>query len=224
MLSCLSGLKDRDLSAISKSAWVRETTKDELLFKESDQAEQFFLLTKGAVKLFKTSLEGRELTVKLMKPGDCFCCASLYSGGRYHLGAHATERSELIVIPAKDLRDRLRDEIGEVGWKIIVGLCSEIRYLSNLIDELTFKDVEKRIINTLSRLADEGRRDDGVVFIELTHQDIASMTGTVREVVSRTLSRLKKEGAVMKSRSRGIMIDRNKLHALKDIRSRRSCN
>lgn len=211
ILPCLSGLRDKELSTISRLARIRNTGKDEVIFKESEPAEFFFALRKGTVKLYKTSEEGRELTVKIMRPGDYFCCAPLYSGGKHYVGANTVERSTLIVIPAKDFKEKLREEVGETGWKIIVSLCSKIRYLSGLVEDLTFKDVEARVVGALLRLADERHTDSNIVSLNLTHQDIASMTGTVREVVSRTISRLKTDGTILNGYGKGFKIDRYKL-------------
>lgn len=211
MLPCLSGLRDKELLTISRLARIRDADKDEVIFKEAEPAEFFFTLRKGTVKLYKTSEEGRELTVKIMRPGDYFCCAPFYSGGKHYVGANTVERSTLIVIPAKDFKEKLREEVGETGWKIIAGLCSKIRYLSGLVEDLTFKDVEARVVGTLLRLADERHTDSNIVSLDLTHQDIASMTGTVREVVSRTISRLKKDGIISNGHGKGFNIDRYKL-------------
>ena len=172
------------------------------------------MVTSGRVKLFKSSPEGRELAIKIMGPNDYFCCAPLYLDGRYSVSAVAMEDSSLVLIPVEDFKEMLNANVSEIGFRLISGLCSKIKYLSNLVGTLTFKDVEQRVILTLLRFAEEKSSEDNLVFLSLTHQDIASMTGTVREVVSRTMSRLKKDGIITDSSFRGFVIDKERLSGL----------
>lgn len=214
LLPCLSGLNEESLSIMAQLARIREVGKNDIIFEESGLVEYYFILKRGTVKLHKTSPRGRELIVKVMGPGDYFCCEPLYAGGRYLVGAVALEDSTLIVIPSEDFKETLGKAVGESAWKVILGLCSRIRYLSSLVEDLTFKDVEGRIILTLARLAEERSPEDGLVSLALTHQDIALMTGTVREVVSRIMSRLKRDGVIVDSHVRGFKIDKNMLLSL----------
>ena len=80
--------------------------------------------------------EGRELIIKIMGPGDYFCCAPLCSGGNYMVRGIALEDSTLIVIPSQTFMTVLRNSVGETGWKIISGLCKRIHYLSGLLEDL----------------------------------------------------------------------------------------
>jgi CRP/FNR family transcriptional regulator len=211
LLPCLSGLAGEEISFMEQMARPRKVPKGIVLFEEEEAVEFFFIVKQGAVKLYKTSKEGRELIVKIMGPGDYFCCAPLYAGGKYFVGAVALEDSLLITIPAEDFKKTLRSEVTEMGWKVISGLCNKIRYLAKLVEDLTFKDVEERVILTLAQLAEDRAPDTRVASLQLTHQDIASMTGTVREVVSRAMSRLKKEGVIIDSTVKGFRIDKEKL-------------
>lgn len=211
LLPCLSGLEGEEISFMKQMARLRKFPKGIVLFEEEEVVEFFFIVKQGAVKLYKTSKEGRELIVRIMGPGDYFCCAPLYTGGKYFVGAVALEDSLLITIPAEDFKRTLRSEVTEMGWKLISGLCNKIRYLAKLVEDLTFKDVEERVISTLAQLAEDRAPDTKVASLQLTHQDIASMTGTVREVVSRAMSRLKKEGVIIDSTVKGFRIDKEKL-------------
>lgn len=82
---------------------------------------------------------------------------------------------------------------------------------SPLVGTLTFKDVEHRVILALQRFTEEKSSQGKLVSLSLTHQDIASITGTVREVVSRTMLRLKKDGIISDSGVGGFTVDRKKL-------------
>jgi CRP/FNR family transcriptional regulator len=214
VLPCLTCLDAQDLDVIGQSSNERRIPKNSVIFRESDPVRFFFIVRSGSIKLFKMSPEGRELIVKIIGPGDYFCCAPLYAGERYFVSSVALEDSSLIVIPSDDFKERVCGSMGDMGLKVVAGLCGRIRYLSNLIEDLTFKDVEQRLIAALLRLADEKSPEENIVSLSLTHQDIASMIGTVREVVSRTMSKLKKDGGVIESTIRGFTLDRTILSNL----------
>ncbi len=215
-LPCLSGLRDRDLVGIAQISELKKIHKSDILFTEDDSVKFFFIVKTGMIKLYKTSREGKELIVKIMKAGDYLCCAPIYSGGRYFLNAVATEKSTLIMIPADSFKEILSGNLGQMGLMIISGLCSKIKYLSDLVENLTFRDVEQRVALVLMKLAGERAHGDHTAFISITHQEIASMTGTVREVVSRIMSKMKKNGVISSSSAGGFTVDRDKLALLLD--------
>lgn len=210
LLPCLSGLKDDDLGIIGRMARIRRYKKNEVIFEESERANFFFIVLSGSVKLYKTSPQGKELLIRVMRKGDYFCCAPLYCG-TYPVNAMTVDESALIVIPAEEFKGLISGGLSSVGLKIISSLCSRVRYLSDLVENLTFKGVEERIILSLLKLAEEKESDEDIVNLSVTHQDLASMTGTVREVVSRTISRLKKDGIIVETTARGLRISKAKL-------------
>ena len=214
VLPCLSGLGDEELWEIGQMARLKSVEKNCELFKIADPVEFFFIVKDGAVKLYKTSSEGRELIVKIVGPGDYFCCAPIFSGMTHYVNAMTIEESRLIIIPASNFKEVLRRGMSELGMKIIAGLCGRIQFLSGLAEDLTFKDVERRVAHTLLRLTEERSAAENIINLALTHQDIASMTGTVREVVSRAMSKLKKDGIITHTSVKGFSIDRERLRDL----------
>jgi len=213
-LPCLSGLKKDELSSIGGQARIRSFVKDEILFRESDPADFLFVVKTGHVKLFKTSSEGRELSIKIMGRHEYFCCAPLYLDGKYPVSASAKEDSSVVAIPSKEFKGVIGIGANEIGLKIISGLCKRIKYLSGLVENLSFRDVEQRILMALLRLSEEKAPGDNIVSLSISHKDIASITGTVREVVSRFMSKLKKDGVIVESNVRGFKIRKDKLKTI----------
>jgi CRP/FNR family transcriptional regulator len=177
-------------------------------------AGSFYILRTGSIRIYKASQEGRELLIKVMGPGDCICCAPLYGSKRHFVSAMTIEDSILILIPAEKFKEIILSKLNEIGSVVISCLCSRIEYLSALLSDLTFKDVEQRITTSLLRLAEEKAPHTLRTVLTLTHSDIAAMTGTVREVVSRTMAKLKREGIIIDSTVRGFTVDKGRLKAL----------
>lgn len=214
-IPCLSDLSEKEISVIADHVQVKKFYRNDILFREFDRLAFIFVVSDGRIKLFKTSSGGRELVIKIVGPHEYFCCAPVYLDGTYPVSAEAMEDSTLVVIPVKYFKEMISSSVSSLGIRIISGLCNRIKYLSILVEDLSFKDVEQRIVTLLLRMAEEKSPDQSKVYLTLTHQDIAAMTGTVREVVSRTMSKLKKEKVVTDSSVGGFTLDINRLSQLK---------
>lgn len=210
ILPCLTYLEDRELAVIGQIARLKGVAKDEIIFQESEPVKFFFAVRKGAIKLYKTSQDGRELAIKIIRDNDFFCCAPLFTGGGYFVNAQAVEDSNLIAIPSGGFKEILCGEMGEMGFGMLSSLCMKLKALSNLLEDVTFRDVEHRIMLALLRMAEE-KSQESIVHFSLTHHDIASITGSVRVVVSRTMSRLKKHGIIVESSHKGFRLDKERL-------------
>jgi len=108
------------------------------------------------------------------------------------------EDAEVLFISRKDFQNFCREH-PDVALKVIAVVGSRLRRLVGIIEELSFTTIRQRLIALILRLAEEGGTlsKEGIR-VELTknHQDLAAELGTVRELISRNLSRLQAEGFV----------------------------
>jgi CRP/FNR family transcriptional regulator len=94
---------------------------------------------------------------------------------------------------------------------------ARLRRLVGIIEELSFTTIRQRLISVLLRLAEtEGRQTQrGIEFqLPASHQELASQLGTVRELVSRNLTRLQAEGLIDVDARQIVVKDKNGLNAL----------
>jgi CRP/FNR family transcriptional regulator len=185
--------------------------KRQTIFEEGEPPRNLFVVINGVVKLSKFSDEGKEIVIRVMRAGDYFCCAPIFSLKRHFVTATALEDTELLLIDSQSFVSVLHEGLNDLGKKVLNSLCSRIGHLSNMIETLIFNNVEMRIIITLKQIAQGESPDNEMVRLSLSHQDIASLVGTVREVVSRTMSRLKQEGAIVCSTVKGFTLNVRRL-------------
>lgn len=207
-LPCLTAFDEADLAILVKYSSILKIRKGAVLFEEGGEVDYFYVIRCGSIKLVKSSGDGKQYIVKIMRSGEFFCCAPMFTGGKHYVTASAMENSEAMAMPSDRVRGMLFGELGEKGRKILAGLCDRIRLLSNHIENLTFRGVEQRVMITLYMLSEGKGTDNGAVRLSVTHQDMASMVGSVREVVSRSMKKLKKQGAILESNVKGIKVDR----------------
>jgi len=191
-----ASLTEAEMRALAARTARKRFQKDEQLFAEGDPCTGLYLVAAGKIRIFKLSPSGREQILAVEGPGSSFAELPVFDGGNYPAAASATEDTEVLFISRKDFQNFCREH-PDVGLKVIAVVGSRLRRLVGLIEELSFTTVRQRLIALILRLAQaEGVRSTEGVRIELTksHQDLAAELGTVRELVSRNLSRLEAEG------------------------------
>src|SRR5579872_4978658 len=189
-------LTDREMTPLSVRASKRHFDRGEVLFSEGDPCTGLFLVASGKIRIFKLSPSGREQVLAVEGPGSSFAELPVFDGGVYPASASALEDAEVLFISRKDFHNYCREH-PEVALKVLAVVGSRLRRLVGIIEDLSFTTVRQRLISLLLRLAQAGgtTTKQGVrVELTTTHQDLAAELGTVRELVSRNLSRLQAEG------------------------------
>jgi CRP/FNR family transcriptional regulator len=191
-----ASLTEEEMRALAARATRMQFQKDEQLFAEDDPCTGLYLVSAGKIRIFKLSPSGREQVLAVEGPGSSFAELPVFDGGNYPAAASALQDTEVLFISCKDFQDFCREH-PDVALKVIAVVGARLRRLVGIIEELSFTTVRQRLISTILRLAEASRvRSKEGIHIELakSHQDLAAELGTVRELVSRNLSRLEAEG------------------------------
>ena len=175
---------------IAHQAILRSAPANEILFHEGSVGSTFYLLVEGAVKLFKSSFKGQEITVKLVRPDEIFAEVILFENDRYPVSAITVRKSRLLVMYRSSIQ-RLLDN-REFRSEFIAALMRKQRYLARRILYLTAHDVEERFFMFLGE--HYGKHDR--YRMTLSKKDIAAAIGTIPETLSRLILRLKKRGLI----------------------------
>ncbi len=196
---------------------VRKHLKSgELLFSEDEPCHGLHIIARGKVRIFKTSVNGREQVLAMNHAGESVAELPVFDGGRYPASAMAVEDTEIAFISRQDFRAFCMEH-PEVALKMLAVVGSRLRRLVGIIEELSFSTIRQRLIALLLRLAEtEGKQSErGIEFqLPASHQELASQLGTVRELVSRNLMRLQAEGLLDVDARLIVLKDKNGLSAL----------
>ena len=191
-----ASLTDKEMEALAGRVRNRRFERGALLFSEGDACTGLFLVASGKIRIFKLSPAGREQVLAVEESGSSFAELPVFDGGNYPASASALEDSEVFFISRKDFQNFCREH-PDVALKVIAVVGSRLRRLVGIIEDLSFTTVRHRLIALILRLTQaSGTTSKDGVLVELTktHQDLAAELGTVRELVSRNLSRLQAEG------------------------------
>ena len=191
-----ANLTESEMRALAARVSKRHFKRGEQLFGEGDPCVGLFLVASGKIRIFKLSAAGREQVLAVEGPGSSFAELPVFDGGNYPAAASASEDAEVLFVSRQDFQNFCRAH-PEVALKVIAVVGSRLRRLVGIIEDLSFTTVRQRLIALILRMAQaSGSPSKEGVRVELTmsHQDLAAELGTVRELVSRNLSRLQAEG------------------------------
>jgi len=183
-----AALSETEIHALSQRAGERAFAPDEMLFWEGEPCTGMYLLTQGSVKIFKTSAAGREMMLSMEAAPGSVAELPLFDGGPYPASVRAVGPVQSLFINKSDFHAVCR-QFPDVALKLLAVLGRRLRHLVGVVEAITFGSVTQRLARILLDLADEAGTDE--FDMALTHQELASRLGTVREVVSRNLARFR---------------------------------
>jgi CRP/FNR family transcriptional regulator len=191
-------LDESELNSLAARCVTQSFSAGQILFSEGESCTGLYIVVSGRVRIFKTSLSGREHVLTVEGPGKSVAELPVFDGGTYPASASALEATEMLFVSRSDLR-AICLERPEVSLKLLQVVGARLRRLVGIIEELSFTTVRHRLISWLLRQAGaEGRQTQrGVVFsLNVSHQELAAQIGTVRELVSRNLARLQAQSFI----------------------------
>ena len=212
----LSNLSQQELQLLAARTVRKHLSEGELLFSEGEPCSGLHIIAQGKVRIFKTSVGGREQVLALNGPGESVAELPVFDGGPYPASAMAVEDTEIAFISRRDFHAYCLEH-PEVALKVLTVVGGRLRRLVGIIEELSFTTIRQRLISALLKLAQtEGKKTErGIEFqLPATHQELASQLGTVRELISRNLMRLQAEGLLEVDARQIVVKDMKGLSAL----------
>lgn len=191
-------LSEDELQALSNVTIARTFTRDSIIILAEEEGDTLFIIRHGQVKVSIVSEDGREVILSLLGPDAVFGELSLLDGKPRSANVIATEETDLIMLRRADFV-QLIYRVPRIATALLAELASRLRKTDRQIEGLALLDVTSRISETLLQLAGERGVEtaEGVVIQHRpTHQDLANMSGTTRETVSRVLKRLESQGYI----------------------------
>lgn len=193
-------------------AMRRRYSEDSLIVHEGEAGAGLFVTTSGLVKVFKTSINGREQILRYAPPGSSFNEVTVLDGGVNPTSAQAVKDSEVIVI-SRQLVTELAISDPDVMSAIASSMAGLYRHLMELVEDLSFRHVADRVSRVLlqSVMPHAGVGAGADMQRRLTQTEIAEMIGSTREVVGRALRTLEDAGAIRVDRGTITLLDLSKL-------------
>ena len=217
-----SGVPEADLEALAHLAVSRAFARQATIFWEGREAQGFYLLSRGYVKLVKSSPDGKEYIIRLVGPGETFAEAAVFSDASYPATAMALEDCQTLFFPKAPFLRHLAAS-PTLARNMLATLSRLMLHLTRQLEDLSLKEVSARLASYLLERCQErhGRIEKGLAFeLPTTKTHLAAYLGTIGETLSRTLSRLKSQGLIEVEKGRITITDPA---VLKKIASGKKC-
>ncbi len=215
----LSALKEADRKALLERTAETRYDKGQYIFKEGDPTECFHVLISGAVKCVKSSAGGKEAVVKVLLPGDLFCCEAAVFDGTPHPGCAQPMGPVTVLKIPKQTYFTLLKKNPEAALEIIKYLGRRLNEAQETAKGFALERADQRIAALLAKLAERiGKETPAGLLLDmrLSRQDLADMTGLALETTIRTISKLTRNGLLGKSGRYVVIKDLKGLKTLAD--------
>jgi len=202
-----SGLSPGEIDSLKGLIFETTAERGKFILLESEPADALYFVVSGVVKVFKTSADGREQILQIVRPGESFNDAPVFDGGPNPASAQAMGPVVLYGIKNSDMGAILRTH-SQVALNVIHVLSQKLRHLVSLVEDLSFKHVTARLAKILLEYAGDGA---GPAKPRLTQQEMAAMAGTAREMIGRSLKELEDEKIIRLEHHRIVVTDKEAL-------------
>ena len=200
-------LSHEELTELAGLTITRTFSRGSVVIVAEDEGEAFFIIRKGRVKVNLLHEDGREVILSMLGKGDVFGELALLDGRPRSANVVTLEETELIMLRRPEFLQLVNKKPGII-MGLLDELASRLRKTDHQISGLALLDATSRISRTLVRMAAEHGVEtvEGVLLEhKITHQQLANMSGTTRETVTRVLKRLESQGYIT-IRERQILI------------------
>jgi len=189
-----AGLRPEQLERIERIAVERPMERGQMLFFERGEAEGFYVVVEGKVKIFRSSPDGREAVLHIYGPGESFGEVPVFMGGRFPASAASVERGRVLFLPRAGLVRLIRED-STLAMNMLASLSGKLREFAAKIEALTLQEIPQRLSAYLLDLSErEGGKD--VVELDMAKGLLAGLLGATRETLSRALSRMAEQNFI----------------------------
>lgn len=177
------------LEGISRQVLIK---KGSILFAPGDATRGFYAVHEGAVRIYRVSSRGKEITLEIAGARSTFAEASLFSD-IYHCYAEALKDSTVFLIQKDGFLEMIQKDIRfAVIWIRILSI--EIIHLRQRIEELSLKSPKARIVSYILLLSEI--QNTPSIKLPVHRKSIATLLGMTHETFYRTAKSLENEGLV----------------------------
>ncbi|MER8822952.1 Crp/Fnr family transcriptional regulator [Mesorhizobium sp. M0991] len=223
-LPVFGGIAPTDLDRIIGQARSLRIAKDQPVFEQEQEADSFFLLLDGHVRVVKSTPDGHEVTVRYISPGELMGIAHALGLTTYPASAIAAVDCIVLAGPSR-LWPTFAADFPSFGSNTYKAVGSRLQDAHSRVIEMSTEQVEQRVARGLLKLVKQsGKKTNEGILIDfpISRQDIAEMTGTTLHTVSRLLSAWENQGLVKSGRQKVMVVEPHRLLVIAEGRDEKA--
>lgn len=203
-------LSDPALAVIASVARLKRISKNVTIFDKDDPGDAAYVVRKGTIAITLNSVDGRELVIYEMHPGDCFGELALLTNQPRSAGAIAREASEVLAIPRAEFMAELSAQ-PQVMRHLNEIIAQRLRQSTERESALAFLDADTRLARILLHL---DRQSSSEGYVTISQDELSKRTGVARQTAAKTLGKWRRAGWIITGRGRIVVLDHGALRRL----------
>jgi CRP/FNR family transcriptional regulator len=207
-----AGLVEEQIQWLAAIVEKRKYPRGKVIFTEGELAAGLYVLYTGRVKIYKLSSEGKEQILHIFGPGEPFGEVAVFAGGQFPAHAEALEASEALFFPRKKFVELITKD-PSLAMNMLAMLSKRLKYFTQLVENLSLKEVPQRLAAYLLVLANMKDKHD-TVELDIAKGQLASLIGTIPETLSRILNKMSGQGYIEVEGRQIKLLDRKSLESI----------
>lgn len=193
-IGLFQGVSPGIIKLLATQSTFRKFKTGELIIGEADPIRSFYVVISGQLKLYRSSVEGKEQTLQLLGQGDPFGLCTAFATESFPASAMAIEDSAVLLIPGAVMESAARQEPALL-FNIIQILSQRLKNSMELIESLALKEIPGRLASFLRHESAKNKTDkDAIVRLTISQRELAKILGATPEALSRALRKMANEG------------------------------
>jgi CRP/FNR family transcriptional regulator len=195
----LRDLEDTVLAELAAHAVQKKLRRNEILFLAGEAAKGMYVIASGSLRAFRMSPDGREQVIHVERAVTTIAEVPVFDNGAYP-STTAAEEPSMVYFLDKGLVLQTALKHPQLALCAVRLIAKRLRKCAELVETLSLREVGQRLARLLVEQAKTNgtQRPEGTLIkLKLTHNQLASRIGSVREVVTRMLTRLQEQGLIV---------------------------
>ena len=212
-IKLLTDADETVLKALDERGWTVSCAEGEPVLWEGDECQAVYFITAGIVEIYRTAVDGRAHTLRVLRAGDSFnLVPALMNEGKNLSNVRCLAKTDLLVLDRKDLQIILAEH-PIFAVHVLQEMAERLAGMAKLTSELALLSVRQRTAAFLMREAENISTNAGRRW---TQDEMARQIGTVRDVIGRTLRDFEENGLILRDRGNISLINREGLERTAD--------
>jgi CRP/FNR family cyclic AMP-dependent transcriptional regulator len=203
-LPVFAGLGEASLMALARACKFTQIEKGQFIFFQSDPSEKVYIVRSGLVSIVLGSLDGREMVINEMQPGDFFGEVGVLTGLPRSTSAVVRTEGVILELPRQVFLSILANE-PVLARRILDVTANRLRGSSERESALAFLGAQARLARLLLQLEQQAPEKG---YVTISQQELAQRTGQTRQTVAKALGRWRRAGWLITGRGHLMLLNR----------------
>jgi CRP/FNR family transcriptional regulator, cyclic AMP receptor protein len=194
----LGKLSHSEIDTLLAYSRVERYPAGEEIYAKGSPGQSMFVVLRGTAKMSSVSLDGKEIVLNIMHPGEIFGEIAILDGKERSADAVAMTDCDVLVVNRRDFLPML-EKHADMCMILLVTLCQRLRQTSEQVEDILFRHLEARIAKALLHLAEVaglGRIQGSSVDLHISQRELANIAGGSRESVNKHLQNWQRAGLI----------------------------